>query len=490
MDQLVIKGARQHNLKNINLTLPKNKLIVFSGISGSGKSSLAFDTIYAEGQRRYIESLSSYARQFLGIMNKPEVDIIEGLSPAIAIAQKSKTHNPRSTVGTVTEIYDYLRLLYARIGHPHCPICGREIVKQSVDQITDKIMEIFLKEADLKNRPIRAFIFSPVVQDRKGEFNKLFENLKAKGYNKARIDGQIYDLFNDLFLIKTNRHTIEIVVDKISLAKKQLTEKISLGTIRGRIFDSIARALAMSEGLAVLSLVNDASFDFPQNPKKFVNHLFSERFACPVDNLSLGEIEPRTFSFNSPHGACSTCSGIGSLLKINPEILINPSLTISEGGILPYSRIFEKETWYARLIIVVCERHQINPRKPLSKLTMEQKKILLYGYADNINELMSVSDIIITKPGGVTTAEALAKKMAMIIVKPIPGQEVNNTADLMEMGAAVKAGTAKGVRAILEGLLSDRHKLAGLRNSAEKISKPNASFDIARLLLEAAGKSC
>ncbi len=384
MDNIIrIQGARQHNLKNVNLELPKNKLIVFSGISGSGKSSLAFDTIYAEGQRRYVESLSSYARQFLGIMNKPDVDFIEGLSPAISIDQKSTSHNPRSTVGTVTEIYDYLRLLFARIGHPHCPICGREISKQSADQITNNILDLLVNESG-QTKSFRFYILSPVVRDRKGEFTKLFENIKAKGYNKARIDDSIYDLNEDLVLIKTNKHTIEVVIDKLSINKKQLTDKVSFSTLRSRIFDSVNRALSMSEGMVVVSQVLDASFDFPDNPKKFKDHLYSERFACPVDNISIAEIEPRTFSFNSPHGACEQCHGIGSLLKINPDLVLNPRLSITEGGILPYQRTFEKDTWYSRLIFSVCKNYGIDPRKRLSNLTKEQKEVILYGAGEQV----------------------------------------------------------------------------------------------------------
>lgn len=384
MDRLVIKGARQHNLKNINLTLPKNKLIVFSGVSGSGKSSLAFDTIYAEGQRRYVESLSSYAKQFLGIMNKPDVDFIEGLSPAISIDQKSTSHNPRSTVGTVTEIYDYLRLLFARIGHPHCPICGREVVKQSAEQIVEQIIELFKNEVVSKRRPVRSLILSPVVRSRKGEFNKLFENLKSKGYTEARIDGRIYSLNQDLVLIKTNKHDIEVVVDKLSLTRKQIFDPVSKSTIKSRIFDSVSRALSMSEGLVILALINDASFSIPADPKNFEDYLYSEKFACPYDNISLPEIEPRTFSFNSPYGACPNCSGIGTLLKVNPESIINPRLSITEGGILPLGQSFEKDTWYARLILKVCQTYGIDPKLPLSRLTSQQKKILFYGTGDEI----------------------------------------------------------------------------------------------------------
>lgn len=389
-DKIIIKGAREHNLKNIDLELLKNKLIVFSGISGSGKSSLAFDTIYAEGQRRYVESLSSYARQFLGVMNKPDVDFIEGLSPAISIDQKSSSHNPRSTVGTVTEIYDYLRLLFARIGHPHCPECGREIAKQSAQEITNKIVET-LKAYLSSGKGVRAYILSPVVRDRKGEFTRLLENLKAQGYTKARIDNFVYDFDVDLFLIKTNKHTIEVIADQLSLNKKQITDPVSLSTVKGRIFDSVTRSLNLSDGLVLLSIIHDASFEFPKNPKKFDNHLFSERFACPYDNISIPEIEPRTFSFNSPHGACPNCNGIGTLLKVNPDIVFNPRLTISEGGILPLSRTFEKETWYSRVILTVCKKYEIDPRETLSKLTQSQKQVLLYGTGDEIHEVFGTN---------------------------------------------------------------------------------------------------
>ncbi|MBI2028912.1 excinuclease ABC subunit UvrA [Candidatus Gottesmanbacteria bacterium] len=383
-DTLIIKGARQHNLKNVDLELPKNKFIVFSGISGSGKSSLAFDTIYAEGQRRYVESLSSYARQFLGVSNKPDVDFIEGLSPAISIDQKSTSHNPRSTVGTVTEIYDYMRLLFARIGHPHCPICGREISKQSPQQIRDLILGMLKMRTKSTTKPVRAFILAPVIRDRKGEFTKLFERLKNLGYTKARIDGKIYDLSEEFVLIKTNKHTIEVVVDTLSIAKKQLTDAVSQKTIQGRIFDSVTRALAVAGGSLILSFVSDASFSFPTDPKKFEDHLFSERFACPVDNISLSEIEPRSFSFNSPHGACPECSGIGTLLKINPDSVLNPRLSITEGGILPLGRTFEKDTWYSRLIVEVCLSIGINPRDPISAINEAQKQYLLYGTSNRI----------------------------------------------------------------------------------------------------------
>ena len=373
-----VRGARQHNLKNINLDIPKNKLIVFTGVSGSGKSSLAFDTIYAEGQRRYVESLSTYARQFLGVMDKPEVDSIEGLSPAISIDQKTTSRNPRSTVGTITEIYDYLRLLFARIGHPHCPICGREISHQSLDQIVNKALQLIKEEVE-KSRRGWFLILSPVVRDRKGEFSALFDNLKAKGFKQVRVDGYVKDLSEDFLLIKTNKHTIEAVVDRISLSLTNLKDKIFLENLKSRLSDSIQQALNLSEGNVLLARVLDSGFEMPDNPKKFENHLFSEKFACPLDNLEISEIEPRTFSFNSPHGACPTCTGLGKLLKVDPQRVFASEISIKEGGILPFATMFEHETWYSRLFLKVCEETGINPRIPIKNLGKEEKNILLFG---------------------------------------------------------------------------------------------------------------
>jgi len=313
-DHIEIKGAREHNLKSINLSIPKNKLVVFSGVSGSGKSSLAMDTLYAEGQRRYVESLSTYARQFLGMLPRPDVDSIEGLSPAIAINQKSISHNPRSTVGTVTEIYDYLRVLFARIGHPHCPKCGREVAKQTSEQITKQILNLAIEQ--LSNQTIkqfRFFVLSPIVRDKRGEFSKLFENLKNKGFEQVRIDGRIFELWEDLVLIKTNRHNIDVVVDRISLERKNLKDP----QIFQRIKDDIEIALELSDGLATLSLVEDKSFEFPRKPQQTKDTIFSTHFACPDCNISLPEIEPRIFSFNSPFGACPECNGLGVKLKID-----------------------------------------------------------------------------------------------------------------------------------------------------------------------------
>lgn len=315
-DKIIIKGAREHNLKNIDVEIPKNQLVVFSGVSGSGKSSLATDTLYAEGQRRYVESLSSYARQFLGRLPRPDVDSIEGLSPAIAIDQHGLSHNPRSTVGTVTEIYDYLRLLFARIGHPHCPQCGKEVVKQTSETITRQIIEQLSNYQISKLRiQTRVIILSPIVRDKKGEYSKLLSNLKNKGFEQVRIDGRIYDLDEDLVLIKTNRHTIEAVVDRMAATKIDIKKE----TFYQRIKNDIEIALEMADGLATLCFVEDKTFSFPKKPRQMSDVLFSSRFACPKCNLSISEIEPRIFSFNSPFGACPQCNGLGLKLKIDPS---------------------------------------------------------------------------------------------------------------------------------------------------------------------------
>jgi excinuclease ABC subunit A len=370
-DKIIIRGARENNLKNIDLEIPKNKLVVFTGLSGSGKSSLAFDTLYAEGQRRYVESLSAYARQFLGVMDKPDVDSIEGLSPAISIDQKAASHNPRSTVGTTTEIYDYMRLLFARVGHPHCPICGREISQMSVDQIVDQIKNA--TDSGAKGR--RIMIMAPIVKDRKGEYSSLFEELLRKGFSKVRVDGHIRDLTDDLVLIKTNKHTIDLVVDRLVLEKKSIQEQV----MSSRLHQSIETALKMGEGSVVITDVLDASLEFPANPKKMEDHLYSERFACPIDNIALPEIEPRLFSFNSPHGACQECTGLGSLLEIDPNIILNPILTIAEGGILPWSKLASHETWFSRLIEAVGKENGFDLNTRLGQLTPEAMKILLHG---------------------------------------------------------------------------------------------------------------
>lgn len=313
-DYIVVKGASEHNLKNINVEIPKNKLVVFAGVSGSGKSSLAMDTLYAEGQRRYVESLSSYARQFLGILPRPAVETIEGLSPAIAIEQHGLSHNPRSTVGTVTEIYDYLRVLFARIGHPHCPKCGREVSQQTSQQIAEQIINLAIKQFNnLTLKQLRLMILSPIVRDKRGEFSGLFSNLRNKGFEQVRIDGRIYGLDEDLVLIKTNRHNIDVVIDRIACDRKQLGQK----KFFQRIKDDVEIALEMADGLVTLTLVQDSAFQFPRKPTRMKDTLFSSRFACPDCNISLPEIEPRIFSFNSPFGACPECNGLGVKLRID-----------------------------------------------------------------------------------------------------------------------------------------------------------------------------
>jgi excinuclease ABC subunit A len=314
-DFIKVQGARQHNLKNINVDIPNNKLVVITGISGSGKSSLAFDTIYAEGQRRYVESLSSYARQFLGVMDKPDVDRITGLSPAIAIDQKAASSNPRSTVATITEIYDYLRLLFARVGHPHCPNCGREIKRQTGDQITTAILESV--QAKLIGRKPEVFeILSPVVRDRKGEFSQLFSALRKDGYQKVVVDEKDFNLGDNFLLIKTNKHSISVVVDRLSLRKREDPQRsILVRSILERLAEAVEKAIELSEGLVELRLV--------EARQDKVSKLYSTKFACPECNISLAEIEPRMFSFNSPHGACPRCSGLGTVLSADPEAEID-----------------------------------------------------------------------------------------------------------------------------------------------------------------------
>ena len=344
-----IRGARSHNLKNIDLNIPREKFVVFTGVSGSGKSSLAFDTIYAEGQRRYVESLSSYARQFLGQMDKPDVDYIGGLSPAISIDQKTTNNNPRSTVGTVTEIYDYLRLLYARAGVPHCPKCGREIKKQTVDQIVDQIMRFPAIQ-----------ILAPVVKGRKGEHVKLLEDARKNGYVRARIDGEIMDLSEDIKLEKNKKHVIEIVVDRL---------KVRDG-IQQRLTDSVETASALSGGVIVADIVGGESVTF------------SESFACPDCEISIPEIEPRSFSFNNPSGACPECSGLGMMRKFSPELIVpNPSLSISKGAISApgFNSIGTGGSMSSELFKALAKKYKFSLDVPFSELSDEVKDIIFYG---------------------------------------------------------------------------------------------------------------
>jgi len=352
---LIIKGAREHNLKNINVTIPKNKFVVLTGISGSGKSSLAFDTIYAEGQRRYVESLSAYARQFLGIMKKPDVDYIEGLSPAISIDQKSAGHNPRSTVGTITEIYDYLRLLFARAGHPHCPKCRRSIKAQSVQDMVDSILK---KEG-------KVMLLAPIIKKRKGTYEELFQRLLSKGYVRVRVDNEIINLEENIHLDRYKVHNIEVVIDRLIIERKLKSKKDFIK----RLTDSVETSLNLGEGEMILNKVDENK-----------NILYSEKFSCPKCDISFEEIEPHTFSFNSPYGACPTCSGLGIIKKIDPDLIYNPRLTITEGGIYPLSRMADNlNSWNMRLLSSVADHFGFSLRTPLGKLNKKFLDIVLYG---------------------------------------------------------------------------------------------------------------
>ncbi|MEA2551023.1 MAG: excinuclease subunit [Actinomycetota bacterium] len=351
-DSLVIHGAREHNLKNVTLELPRGKLIVFTGLSGSGKSSLAFDTIYAEGQRRYVESLSSYARQFLGQMEKPDVDFIEGLSPAISIDQKSTSRNPRSTVGTITEIYDYLRVLYARVGHPHCPNCGRPIGRQTPDQIVDQVLEL--------PEGTKFQILAPIVRGRKGEYGQLLGELARKGFPRARIDGEVKDLSEPIRLAKTYKHTIEVVVDRL----------VAKTDIRRRVADSIETALELAEGIAAVAVTTHEGHEEIQT--------FSEALACTYCGLSYEELAPRNFSFNSPYGACTTCDGLGVRLEVDPELVVpDPDLSVSEGALAPWASA-TLEYWN-RVLEAVADTHDISLDTPWRKLPKRARDVLLYG---------------------------------------------------------------------------------------------------------------
>jgi excinuclease ABC subunit A len=346
LDAIVIKGAREHNLKDIDVVIPRDKLVVITGVSGSGKSSLAFDTIYAEGQRRYMESLSAYARQFLGRMEKPDVDYIEGLSPAISIDQKGASRNPRSTVGTVTETYDYLRLLFARVGHPHCPRCRREITMQTVEQIVDAIQAL--------PRKSRIMILAPLVRDRKGEYQTVFGDLRKAGYARVRVDGQTYDLSGDFQLDKFKKHSIEAVVDRLVIGQ-------SGG--QSRLADSVETALKLGDGVVLVSVAQGEEL------------LFSEHFACVHCGVSLGELAPRTFSFNSPHGACPACTGLGVKLEIEPELVINKELSVNQGAIRPW----QFHTWYFYRIESVATRHGFSLDTPFRELDQKRQNVILFG---------------------------------------------------------------------------------------------------------------
>ncbi|MFE0875803.1 excinuclease ABC subunit UvrA [Streptomyces smyrnaeus] len=359
-DRLLVRGAREHNLQNVSIDLPRDSLIVFTGLSGSGKSSLAFDTIFAEGQRRYVESLSAYARQFLGQMDKPDVDFIEGLSPAVSIDQKSTSRNPRSTVGTITEVYDYLRLLYARIGKPHCPVCGRPIARQSPQAIVDKVLG--LEEGS------RFQVLSPLVRQRKGEFVDLFNELQTKGYSRARVDGQTIQLSEPPQLKKQEKHTIEVVVDRLTVkpsAKRRLT-------------DSVETALGLSGGMVILDFV-DLEPDDPQRERMYSEHLY-----CPYDDLSFEELEPRSFSFNSPFGACQECTGIGTRMEVDPELIVpDEDKSLDEGALHPWSHGHTRE-YFGRLIGALADALGFRTDIPWAGLPARAKKALLYGHKTQV----------------------------------------------------------------------------------------------------------
>ncbi len=356
--KIVIRGARVHNLKNIDIDIPRDKLVVITGLSGSGKSSLAFDTIYAEGQRRYVESLSSYARQFLGLMDKPDVDVIEGLSPAISIDQRSVSHNPRSTVGTVTEIYDYLRLLYARIGKPHCPNCGQLVVKQTKQQIFQKI--VTLPEGT------QLVLLAPVVRDKKGEHKGVLEKIQKAGYVRVRIDNEIMPIEEamDKNIDKQKSHNIEVIIDRISVSNDVDDKQ--------RLLESVETALDLGDGFIMVSLEGGNE-----------NFIYSEHFVCPKCNTSLLPIEPRNFSFNSPHGACLECSGLGTKLEIDQELVIpNKKLTIAQGAIRPWARTRANQSWYVRILEQVGKKHGFSVHEPLENFNKKQLNILLFGTGD------------------------------------------------------------------------------------------------------------
>ena len=369
---ITVKGAKLHNLKNIDVKIPRNKLTVMTGVSGSGKSTLAFDTIYAEGQRRYVESLSTYARQFLQLMEKPEVESIDGLSPAISIDQKTAGRNPRSTVGTVTEIYDYLRLLFAKVGHPHCPSCGKPVTRQTVSQIVDLIAEF--------DEGRRVLLMAPVVRDRKGQHEKIIDKIKQDGFVRVRVDGEVYSIIELPVLDENKKHTIEIVVDRLAVKNfKRLTKTLSNGEEidipnpdRSRLADSIETCLRFGDGLMTLQ-DNDTKEEW----------VFSEHFACPECGINIPEIEPRSFSFNSPHGACLDCHGLGIKQEIDKDLVIpNTKLSISEGAIVPWASSTSGMDWYMSILVEVAKKYNFSLDVPINKLTSDELDIVLYGTED------------------------------------------------------------------------------------------------------------
>ncbi|TMI80040.1 MAG: excinuclease ABC subunit UvrA [Bacillati bacterium ANGP1] len=350
LDRIVVRGAREHNLKNITVEIPRDRLAVLTGISGSGKSSLAFDTIYAEGQRKYVESLSAYARQFLGLMEKPDVDHIEGLSPAVSIDQKGAPRNPRSTVGTVTEVYDYLRLLYARIGMPHCPKCGKPISRQTPEQIVDQVLA--------SPEGTKILVLGPIVRGRKGEYRQLFDDLRRQGFARVRVDGALYELTEQIALDKNRKHQIEVVVDRLVVKPE----------IRGRLNDSVETALKLGQGIVGISVADG---------ERSEELTFSRNFACPDHGVSLPEIEPRNFSFNAPYGACPTCTGLGFKQEIDPDLVLNPSLSLLDGAVLPWAS--STSEYYQELLRALADAHGVDMHTPVRRLPREFVRVLLRG---------------------------------------------------------------------------------------------------------------
>ncbi|RMD49559.1 MAG: excinuclease ABC subunit UvrA, partial [Candidatus Thermofonsia bacterium] len=374
LDKIIVRGARAHNLQNIDVEIPRDKLVVITGLSGSGKSSLAFDTIFAEGQRRYVESLSAYARQFLGQMEKPDVDQIEGLSPAVSIDQKGVSQNPRSTVGTVTEIYDYMRLLYARAGTPHCPECGRPVYPQSAEQIVEQIMAM--------PDGSRVQVLAPLIRDRKGQHQSVFEDVRKAGFVRVRVNGDVYSVDEKIELDRYKNHTIEAVVDRLVIRHYEDADSEEARSDRTRLTDSIETALTLGQGLVIINDVTDRD-----NP---VDTLYSEHLYCPYDGTSIPEIEPRTFSFNNPHGACPDCQGLGTKKAIDPDLVVpNKDLTLEEGAIVAWPTE-DKAGYYWQLIRATAVHFDIPINTPVRNLTEAQMHILLYGSG---NETISVTYI-------------------------------------------------------------------------------------------------
>ncbi|MEA3407960.1 MAG: excinuclease ABC subunit UvrA [Chloroflexota bacterium] len=367
-ESISIRGARQNNLKDIDVDIPRDKFVVITGVSGSGKSSLAFDTIYAEGQRRYVESLSAYARQFLGRMDKPDVDYIDGLSPAISIDQKSTSHSPRSTVGTVTEIYDYLRLLYARVGIPHCPRCGRPISRQTVQQIVDSILEF--------EDGSRIMVIAPLIKDRKGEHRRIFEDLRKAGYVRMRVDGEIYSVDDEPTLDRYKRHTVEVIVDRLIVHHYEKDEAERADADRKRLTDSVETALDLGDGVVRVSMQDGEE------------RMYSEKYACPECDISLPELEPRSFSFNSPHGACPECMGLGTRQELDPALIVpNGSVSLSQGAIKPWTKNMKDDGYYAQLLKAVARHYGFSLETPWNELTPKQRELVLYGGGSDMIEV-------------------------------------------------------------------------------------------------------